>query len=142
MSSSHIVCPSCLAINRIPQEKLSANPNCGKCKKSLFMGQPVNLNDSNFERFIAKTDIPIVVDFWADWCGPCKTMAPFFTQATNELEHNYRFVKLNTELAQQTAAKYQIRSIPTLIIFKNGKIVAQQAGAMQKNLLIQWIQSL
>ena len=92
-----------------------------------------NITDENFATEVLKAVKPTLVDFWADWCGPCKTMAPFFTQATNELEPNYRFVKLNTELAQQTAAKYQIRSIPTLIIFKNGKIVAQQAGAMQKS---------
>jgi len=141
MSSSHIVCPHCLAINRIPNEKLSDDPNCGKCKKALFSGQPVNLNDNNFDRFIAKTEIPVVVDFWADWCGPCKAMAPAYTQAANQLEPHYRFAKLNTETAQQTAAKYQIRSIPTLMIFKNGKVMAEQAGAMQANQLVQWIKS-
>ena len=141
MSSSHIVCPSCGAINRIPNDKLSAHPKCGKCKQALFQGHPVELNDQNFDRFISKTDIPVVVDFWADWCGPCKMMAPFFAEAAQQLEPKVRFAKLNTELAQQTAARYQIRSIPTLMIFRNGQVIAQQAGAMQTQQLVQWINS-
>ncbi len=141
MSSSHIVCPSCGAINRIPNDKLSAHPKCGKCKQALFQGHPVELNDQNFDRFISKTDIPVVVDFWADWCGPCKMMAPLFAEAAQQLEPKVRFAKLNTELAQQTAARYQIRSIPTLMIFRNGQVIAQQAGAMQTQQLIQWINS-
>ncbi len=141
MSSSHIVCPACGAINRIPNDKLSAHPKCGKCKQALFQGHPVELNDQNFDRFISKTDIPVVVDFWADWCGPCKMMAPFFAEAAQQLEPRVRFAKLNTELAQQTAARYQIRSIPTLMIFRNGQVIAQQAGAMQTQQLIQWINS-
>ncbi len=141
MSTTHIVCPNCAGINRIADDKLSCQPNCGKCKQPLFNGNPINLTDQNFERFINKTQIPVVVDFWADWCGPCKAMAPAFLQVTKQLEPNYRLAKLNTETAQQIAAKYQIRSIPTLMIFKNGKMVAQQAGAMQASQLLQWIKS-
>ena len=141
MSSSHIVCPSCSAINRIPSDKLGAGPKCGKCKNALFSGHPVELDDHNFSKFISKNDVPVVVDFWADWCGPCKMMAPFFAEAAKQLEPDYRLAKLNTELARQTAAHYQIRSIPTLMIFKNGQMVAQQAGAMQTSQLVQWIRS-
>ena len=138
-NQSHIVCPHCYATNRIPNARLSDQPRCGKCKKPLFMGQPLALNDANFSQFIAKSDLPIVVDFWADWCGPCKMMAPAFAQASLQLEPQAILVKLNTELAQQTAAQFSIRSIPTLILFKNGQEVSRQAGALSLQQIVQWV---
>ncbi|MEH6455271.1 MAG: thioredoxin TrxC [Cocleimonas sp.] len=138
----HIVCTHCWAINRISTLRLTDNPMCGKCKKKLFTGYPIELNDQNFIKIINKSDIPILVDFWAEWCGPCKMMAPAFAEASNQLEPNIIFAKLNTEHAQQTAAQFGIRSIPCLILFKNGKEFSRQTGAMSATQIIQWTQSL
>ncbi len=137
----HIVCPSCTAVNRIPASRLSDQPKCGKCKNILFTGKPVELTDQNFAKFIAKSDVPVVVDFWAEWCGPCKMMAPAFAEASSQLEPNVILAKLNTEVAQQTAAQFGIRSIPSIIMFKSGKEIARQAGALNTQQIVQWAQS-
>lgn len=137
----HIVCPHCSAVNRIPENRLGDQPSCGKCKNKLFTGQPIELNDQNFLKFISKNDIPVLVDFWAEWCGPCKMMAPAFSEASNILEPNIILAKLNTEVAQQSAAMFSIRSIPSLVLFKNGKETARQAGAMSAPQIIQWAQN-
>lgn len=139
--SSHIVCTQCTATNRIPNDRLQDNPKCGKCKQPLFMGVPVELTDQTFQKHISKNDIPVVVDFWASWCGPCKMMAPEFKKAAETLEPSVRFAKLDTENNQQTAAQFGIRSIPTMILYRNGKQVAQQAGAMSAVQISQWVQS-
>jgi len=139
--SSLIICPQCSATNRIPDNRLQDAPKCGKCKQPLFMGAPVELTDSTFQKHIAKNDIPVVVDFWASWCGPRKMMAPEFKKAAEQLEPSVRFAKLSTENNQQTAAQFGIRSIPTMILYKNGKEVAQQAGAMSAVQISQWVQS-
>jgi len=136
---THIVCPHCNATNRLPTIRLQDNPACGKCNKELFIGKPVDLNQQSFTQHISKNDIPVVVDFWAPWCGPCQSMAPAFVQAAAQLEPGVRLAKVDTEQQQQLAGQYAIRSIPTLIIFKNGLEVNRQSGAMDANSMKQWI---
>ena len=135
----HIVCPSCGGINRVPTDKLRAGGKCGKCKQGLFQAQPLECTAANFDQHLQKSDIPLVVDFWAPWCGPCKMMAPVFQQAAAQLEPQARLIKVNTEQEQMLAARYQIRSIPTLAIFKNGQEVTRMAGAMDLNNLVRWV---
>ncbi|WNO59666.1 thioredoxin TrxC [Rheinheimera sp. MMS21-TC3] len=136
-----IACSSCHSLNRVPDERLLQAPVCGKCKSGLFTGKPIELTASNFAAHANKSDLPLVVDFWASWCGPCKNFAPIFDQVAQELEPQFRFGKINTEQQQQLAAQFNIRSIPTLMIFKQGKIIAQQAGAFPKSAFLQWLSS-
>ena len=137
----HIVCPVCLAVNRIPESKLSAKPKCGKCHQPVLDNHPMELNAASFRKHIGRNDIPVVVDFWAPWCGPCKMMAPAFEEAAAQLAPEVRLAKLNTEVEQTISASLGIRSIPTIILFRHGKEVARQAGAMGTADIVRWIRA-
>ena len=140
MENSIIVCPQCDGLNRVPNQRLAENPTCGKCKQPLFNGKPVALTDANFNQHINGSDLPVIVDFWAPWCGPCKTMAPAYEQAAAKIEPRAILAKVDTEQNQQLAQRFAIRSIPTLAVFKAGKQVASQPGAMSLAQLVQWIE--
>jgi thioredoxin 2 len=139
--SKHIVCPSCSATNRLPAERLAQGPKCGKCGEPMFTGHPAELTDRNFQKHVSRSDIPVVVDFWAPWCGPCKMMAPQFESAAAELEPEVRFAKLNTDEQQATAARFGIRSIPTIALFRNGREIARQPGAMGAADIVRWVKA-
>lgn len=136
--SALLVCPYCNAVNRVPSARLDEGPKCGKCHQLLFDGQPVELTATSFQKHINQSDIPVMVDFWAPWCGPCKMMAPQFVQAAAQLEPKVRLAKVNTDTEQTLGEKFGIRSIPTLVLFRQGREIARQPGAMNTAEIVRW----
>ena len=142
MTSTVIVaCNHCQTLNRAPDEKVVSGPNCGACGKPLFGQAPVQLKESTFERQVMKTTIPVVVDFWAAWCGPCKVMAPQFEHAAKLLEPKIRAAKVDTEAYPNLGNRFEIRSIPTLVIFREGREVARRSGALRYPEIVSWIET-
>jgi thioredoxin 2 len=135
----HIVCPHCNSVNRVPREKGARAAKCGRCHQPLFTGRAVPASAESFATHIQHNDIPVLVDFWAQWCGPCKVMAPVYERLAAELEPEVRFLKVDTEAAPELAARYSIQAIPTLMLFKNGAVVARQAGAVNAEQLRSWL---
>jgi len=133
------MCPSCSGLNNVPEAKLTDNPKCGKCKNPIYTAQPINMTGVQLTRAIEKTDELLVVDFWATWCGPCQQFAPTFKQAASQLEPKARFIKIETEAEQAISAKYSIRSIPTLVMFKNGKEIDRVSGALSAPDFTNWV---
>ncbi|WP_024951864.1 thioredoxin TrxC [Cobetia crustatorum] len=140
MSESLVLaCPQCLALNRVATERLNDNPSCGKCSSAMLPEAPLELTSANYEALVVRSELPIVIDFWASWCGPCKTMGPIFNGVAAEMGTRMRFAKIDTEAQQALAGRFGIRSIPTLMVMKKGQELARQAGVMQAGQLKQWL---
>ena len=137
----NFVCPNCLSVNRVPESRLGDQPVCGKCKQPLLPEHPVELTDANFEKFVSRTDVAIIIDFWAEWCGPCRMMAPEFAAAAAQLSPQILLAKLDTDAASRTAQAFNIQGIPCLIAFLNGGEIARQSGAMKTSQIVQWANS-
>jgi thioredoxin 2 len=137
----HVVCPHCHTTNRLPRARLDQGAQCGQCKQALLEGRPFELTKAGFDRHVAKNDLPLVVDFWAPWCAPCRMMAPAYEEVATRLAPGVRLAKLDTEAEPEIAARFGIRSIPTLIAFKNGREVARRSGASDVSGLLGWIKA-
>ena len=135
----NIPCPHCGALNRVPAERIGEQPTCGRCKQALFDGHPVELTATNFDVITSRGDLPVLVDFWAPWCGPCVGFAPVFVQAARQFEPRLRLAKLDTEAQPQLAQRFHIRSIPTLIMFRQGREISRQTGALNSAQLQQFV---
>lgn len=125
-----VICPNCLSINNVPKKDSYLKANCGKCKESLLNNKPINLTNMNFDEVVVNSEIPVIVDFWAPWCGPCKMFAPIFNETSKKYPLKAVFAKVNTEVEQTLGSKYNIKSIPTLVIYKNGLEVKRISGAL------------
>jgi thioredoxin 2 len=139
MDGLHLVCPHCDAVNRLPPARLAEGPKCGRCHQALFTGAPTALTTARFDKHLAGNDIPVIADFWAAWCGPCRAMAPVFARAAASLEPRARFVKVDVDAEPALAARYGVRGIPALFLFRQGKVAAQQAGLADEQLLRSWV---
>jgi len=137
----HLVCPHCHTTNRVRRDDLSRSPDCGRCHKALFEAKPTAMDEAAFERHVGRSGLPVLVDFWAPWCGPCRQMAPAFEQAAGQLEPQVRLAKVNTDQAQALGARLGIRSIPTLALFVGGREIARQAGALGAADIVRWTRS-
>jgi thioredoxin 2 len=137
----HLVCPHCRSVNRVPATRLTGRPNCGGCHAPLFTGHPIGLREADFNLHVSRDDIPLVVDFWAPWCGPCRMMAPAYEKAATVLEPHVRLAKVNTEDEQTLAGRLGITSIPTLMMFRGGREVARQPGAMGTQDIERWVRA-
>jgi len=140
-ASRQVVCQHCNGVVAVPAERLGDGPKCPRCHTALFEGHPITLTSANFDQHVAKSGVPVVVDFWAPWCGPCRMMAPAYEQAAAQLEPHVRLAKVDTEQEQGLAARFGIRSIPTLILFRAGREVARQAGALSAADIVRWVRA-
>ena len=136
----HVVCPVCDSVNRLPPKRDAKVAKCGRCKNALFQGKPLALDTARFRKHLVGSGIPLIVDFWAGWCGPCRAMAPVFDQAASMLEPSARFVKVDVDPEGELASQFSVRSIPALFLFKDGKVAAQHAGVAEPSLLRRWAQ--
>lgn len=139
--ANHVLCPACGALNRVPTSRPAAQAKCGRCHGPLFTGHPIDVDEARFRAHLQRDDLPLLVDMWAVWCGPCRIMAPQFERAATLLEPRVRLLKLNVDEARSVSAQYGVRSIPTLFLFHHGRVVDQIAGAQNADAIVQWTRS-